>query len=180
MRNLHTIAVGMLLSLALTGVVFIGCLDEPPALPPRDNPWDPNNPAPPRAPDSLRGWALSETEVLLVWRDRSGNEDGFRVSEMVNDTSQATPIAETGPDTCTLTVPGRSPLTDYAYFIEAFNEAGSSYPAGPLTVSTRRSPPRGPTGLRAQTASETEILLTWEDHSDIEAVSYTHLTLPTN
>lgn len=154
----------------ITAIITIvtGCLDEPPALPDHENPWDPENPYPPRAPDSLRGRAVSEVEILLTWRDQSGNENGFHIFESVdNDTSQVL-IGTTDADTCYFNLRDREPLSDYAFFIQSFNEAGVSYRAGPIFVSTRHSPPLRPTELIAQTASETSLLLSWHDRSDIE------------
>jgi len=54
----------ILLTLLLIAISLIsGCLDSPPLIPERDNPWDPQNPNPPRAPDQFRVFPKSETAV---------------------------------------------------------------------------------------------------------------------
>ena len=54
-------------------------MSDPPQQPAHDNQWDAENPLPPKAPDRLTAYAVNESELLINWRDRSGNEDGFRI-----------------------------------------------------------------------------------------------------
>ena len=161
----------LLICVIILSIVFVvGCLDDPPVLPPRDNPWDPDNPGTPRAPDSLRARAVSEVEILFTWRDRSGNEDGFRVYESIRpDTSQFL-AAEAAADSSSARFTGCEPETEYSFFIESYNTAGASYRAGPAFVSMAHAPPLAPINLSAAGVSDSLVLLTWQDVSNIETI----------
>jgi len=155
-------------------ILLIGCLDAVPDKPPRDNPWDPENSNPPRAPSQLRARSLSETTVLLTWRDQSGNEDGFLIYEKIGDEASPHQVCESKPHIekylDSLVLENRPSLEDtLAYYIESFNKAGSSqYRTGPAFASTLKAPPLPPSDLQANVISDSTILLTWIDHSAVE------------
>lgn len=158
---------------ALSGIVMLfgtlACLDDPPASPPHDNPWDPENPEPPRAPSTFRARALSETTVRLTWTDQSGNEDGFNVYERyIGDESEHL-VAELVADVDTLLLYERIPAIErIEYTIESINEAGAS-PFRPIAITaTTEAPPLPPVDLTADILQDSLISLTWTDQSLIE------------
>jgi len=147
-------------------IIFItSCdLDTPPA-PVHDNPWDPENPNPPRAPVELNGSAISEIEIQLNWTDMSGNEDGFYIFESPSTDSFFTIVDTMEPNADSLILTGRDPVTIYHYKIEAFNDSGSSSQTDTISVNTAETQPTAPLELEARTVSATEIELTWHDQS---------------
>lgn len=158
-----------LIFLCVPAFSLVGCLDEPPAAPPRNNPWDPLNPTAPRAPDRFRAYAISETDVLLSWRDRSGNEDGFRIYEEISDSSGLRPVAVTAADTDSLILHNRLRQQVLWYDIESFNAYGSSYLSNRVLVSTLNAPPLPPVNLTGTSTADSTVSLSWADSSRIEA-----------
>lgn len=92
---------------------------------------------PPAAPVNLSAGALSPSEIVLAWSDASGNETGFRVY------AGGTFIQSLAANTQSYVVAGLQPNTSYCFTIDAFNDYGSSAPAGPACATTDPSPPSG-------------------------------------
>jgi hypothetical protein len=153
---------------SLVLLLLLSCaLDTPPA-PVHDNPWDPLNPNPPQAPAAINARALNETELLIRWMDKSGNEDGFRVYESLSPDSTPALIATTPPDIDTLLLTAKSPATDFYYQVAAFNAAGSSELTDTIFASTAQVAPTAPESLSVQTVSATALELRWRDCSAVE------------
>ncbi len=145
------------------------CLDAPPVAPPRDNPWDPANPAPPRAPGQFRARSLSETAVLLTWQDQSGNETGFHIYEQFPGEPSEHLADSTEADKDSLVLCDRPPnLERIDYTIEAYNYSGAADYRPIAITSTRDAPPLPPTDFQATLINDTTIQLNWVDHSAVE------------
>jgi len=146
----------------------IGCLDSPPIIPERNNPWDPENPNPPRPPDGFTVFPQSETVVELSWRDRSGNEDGFRIFETIGTEEGMHVAAVVTADVDNLVLTERPRKDSLKYYIESFNESGKSYLSPPIKTSTLEAPPMPPLAFEASSEPDSVVKLTWVDDSDIE------------
>lgn len=77
---------------------------------------------PPTAPDNLRVRVVSSRQIDLSWRDRSNNEDGFRIYR--NDTP--TPIATVRANATSYSDTTVRPRTFYCYQVAAHNAAGEA------------------------------------------------------
>ncbi len=101
-------------------------------------PVSPQPPAPPRKLTArpLAG-AAGRTGILLAYRDRSDNEDGFRV-ELSEAGSVFQGIGTVGPNARSVDVTGLLPNTNYAVRIRAFNPAGESAFSNVARAKTRR------------------------------------------
>ncbi|MBT3233577.1 MAG: fibronectin type III domain-containing protein [Calditrichaeota bacterium] len=158
----------LLLFLLITTFLSNGCLDSPPLIPERDNPWDPQNPNPPRAPDQFRVFPRSETTISFSWRDRSGNEAGFRIFETINDETGIHIAAEVSSDVQQLELSNRPRKSTLSYSIESFNANGESYLSPPISLKTFEAPPMPPLSFEAIAETDSIIHLSWEDDSEIE------------
>lgn len=94
-------------------------------------------PIPPLPPTQVRAYALTDRDVLIHWQDGANNEDGFRLTRLVNGAAVDVQVlpALTGTGTLRyLVVSGLTPATRYTFRLEAFN-AGGNTPTRPSTVS---------------------------------------------
>ncbi|MFM8357131.1 MAG: fibronectin type III domain-containing protein, partial [Verrucomicrobiota bacterium] len=122
---------------------------------------------PPAAPANLAASAASATSVNLSWTDNSTNEQGFRVERAPNGGSFAQ-IATTAANATGYTDTTAVPGTTYQYRVRAFNAAGNSAYAGPVTVTTPQSLPAAPSGLTATSPAKRRVQLAWVDNSNNE------------
>jgi hypothetical protein len=157
--------VGVSVMLVLLG----SCSLETPEAPQADNPWDPGNPNPPRAPINFTGTVLSETSVELRWEDRSGNESGFWIHRLEPDTLIDS-VRISPPDTVPANVnsvrlEGLRKATSYEFSIFAYNHSGLSEPVEPVLLNTGQIVPTAPSDLVAEVLDGVRIRLTWADHS---------------
>ncbi len=155
--------------LGLALLLLASCSLETPEAPPNDNPWDPENPAAPRAPINLTGQVLSETSVSLRWEDRSGNETGFIIEQGEGDLPQDslwTLVDTVAAQVVSLILEDRHPATEYRYRVLAFNTAGrSTPPESVLILNTTNVAPTRPDSLRATHRNGISVKLDWKDCS---------------
>ncbi|MFL6194003.1 MAG: fibronectin type III domain-containing protein [Thermoanaerobaculia bacterium] len=126
----------------------------------------------PAAPSNLAGQATGPGDVTLTWLDNSDNEASFRVERSINGVFQE--IQTVGANVTTAQVSGLAAGSTHLFRVRAANGSGFSAYSNTATVVTpmtppTASPPAAPTKLNAQTASATEIQLTWRDNSTNEA-----------
>ncbi|HSM37250.1 MAG TPA: fibronectin type III domain-containing protein [Longimicrobiales bacterium] len=126
--------------------------------------------SPPERPDELDATPLSGTEARLDWRDRSDNEETFRIERRASIFAPYAEVGVVGADVTTFTDASLSPGTRYAFRIRACNAAGCSDYEGPVEVTTLsvQSAPTAPDGLVASATSSSEIVLEWTDNASNE------------
>ncbi len=76
----------------------------------------------PLKPENLTVETISETQVQLSWDDMSDNEEGFAIEENIGGGGDYQTIAQTGTDTTSLILNGKSAGTVYFYRVKAFRE----------------------------------------------------------
>jgi serine protease AprX len=139
-------------------------------------PPTPPDPTPPSAPTGLSAVAASTTSVELTWNDTAGDETGFAVERCTGpgctDYSTVAPTLPADAEAWTDSTVVAD--TTYRYRVWAFNDAGSSGHAGPVSATTPADPtptaqaPSAPAGLTATDVSPTRVVLEWADTSDTE------------
>jgi FtsP/CotA-like multicopper oxidase with cupredoxin domain len=106
--------------------------------------------------------------VILTWTDRSNNEAGFQITRATDAafTTDLTTIT-VGANVTTFTDTTVAPLTQYWYFVSAFNAAGYTARAAnnTATTTTRSQLPAVPAGLTvtppAAPAGRTSLVVSW-------------------
>lgn len=82
----------------------------------------------PLAPSNLSVWAISPTQVKMLWADNSHNESGFAIERSPDGTTGWTQIGPlTPPDTTSGADSSLTASTTYFYRIKAHNTAGDAY-----------------------------------------------------
>ena len=131
------------------------------------------------APDKPRGLSAtaSHDQVVLTWKDP--NDDSItgyvilrrvRVNDQGGDFSEL--VANTGSAATTYTDDQVAASTTYTYRIKAINEHGVSERSRWLHIDTPAPPvPDQPTSLEA-TASNGQVVLTWDDPNDDSITGY--------
>jgi|GEM_PF-2975624 len=142
-------------------------MSDPPQQPAHDNQWDAENPLPPKAPDRLTAYAVNESELLINWRDRSGNEDGFSIFQSADNGQGQYLIKVLDRDVQSFSVLNLRTMTDYSFFIESFNEGGSSFQRS-VSASTKQAKPNAPDSMVILITGQSTISIEWRDNSAIE------------
>ena len=75
---------------------------------------------PPKAPINFIAKPISSTQVKLIWKDNSNNENGFAIYR------DGISIAELPENSAQYVDSGRRPTTNYRYEIKAYNQVGES------------------------------------------------------
>ncbi len=96
-----------------------------------------SGPSGPAAPSNLVARAASRNQINLTWRDRSTNEQGFRIERKIG-TAPWVQIAEVAANTTSYANVGLSPNTAYRYRVRAFNAGGTSTDPTATAVRTPR------------------------------------------
>ncbi len=104
--------------------------------------YNPNGAPPPavkkpNAPTNLTARALSTTEIAIVWRDKSNNEDGFNV-ELKTNKGPFVFIGSVPADVTDATIDGLAPGVTYQVRLRSFNSRGNSAYTRPAVVKTPR------------------------------------------
>jgi len=122
--------------------------------------------APPNRPDQVRRDKISDTEVLITWRDNSNNENGFEILRRENGhktfESRGTVPADV-EEFSDEVVKG----TVYTYRVLAYNDDGDSDNSNDCFVG--RTPPNIPIAVRARFIALTVVRVSWADVSQIES-----------
>ncbi|MEO1652142.1 MAG: fibronectin type III domain-containing protein, partial [Bacteroidota bacterium] len=130
----------------------------------------------PIAPSNLTAAPLNSTEVRLNWQDNSGNENEFLIELASISTGNIfIETATTGANTQEFVLTGLEPNQAYLFRVRAANLQGNSPFSNIFQIQMPLSggdnvPPR-PVNIVAESASETQINLQWEENSD-EVVFY--------
>ncbi len=161
--------------LVATLFLLASCSLDTPQAPPNDNPWDPANPSPPRAPIGLSGQVLSETSVSLHWQDNSGNESGFLILEpyiWYGDNVDWRIVDSVAANSQTDSLTGLRPASEYNFMVVSWNKYGNStprltFPASRkgLVLNTANSLPTPPNGVTLQHLNGLRVKVVWQDNS---------------
>ena len=117
---------------------------------------------PPNTPTELQTNVVSDVLVVLTWTNASNVADGFLIERRVGAAAFQELTQTEEPGFLDESVVGES---NYEYRVSAFNDGGQSA----FATATALTPIASPTDLDSETPSSTELVLTWIDHSDIEA-----------
>lgn len=90
----------------------------------------------PAAPTMLQAQNIFVDSITLTWQDNSDNEDGFRLERAENDAFTDSTTIDLDADQATYVDTGLVQATTYHYRIEAYNTAGDSAFAGPISATT--------------------------------------------
>lgn len=119
----------------------------------------------PTAPNTLRRDRLSDTEVLVTWRDRSDDEDGFEILRRGLLDEEYESRGTVGADVTSF-VDEAERGTLYVYRVVAFNEDGASGPSNLCYVN--RNPPAIPVYFNVRLISLYQARVSWSDRSNGE------------
>ncbi|MFP4394519.1 MAG: fibronectin type III domain-containing protein [Anaerolineales bacterium] len=98
---------------------------------------------PPAAPSALSKTGGTATDLALGWTDNSANEDGFKVQQSPNGTSDWAQVGATGANITALSVENLACGTTYHYRVYAYNTSGASGYSDVLSATTEACPPAG-------------------------------------
>lgn len=121
----------------------------------------------PATPDTLSAMAVSSLQINLAWKDKSSNEDGFRIERKQGALGTYAEIATVGANvTSYANSTGLSVNSKYFYRVRAYNALGNSIYSNEAGATTLLSTP---TNLVATPISSSQINLTWTDHTATES-----------
>ena len=126
-------------------------------------------PTAPAAPGSLAAQTASSSEIQLSWADNSSNEDSFRVERSTGG-GAFQEVQNLPAGTTAVRITGLAASTAYSFRVRAVNGVGPSAYSNTASATTSAAPtaPAAPGSLTAQTASSSEIQLSWTDKSNNE------------
>jgi uncharacterized protein len=120
----------------------------------------------PAKPTELRTTSVSNTQIVIAWKDNSNNETGFRIERKVGNGNFST-LTTTGANVTSFTNSGLTNNTVYTYRVRAVNAAGESDPSNELRVTTGTVPAK-PETLKVTATGTDRITLSWTDKSNNE------------
>ena len=121
------------------------------------------------SPGSLSAQALSSSQVLLNWTDRSATETGFRIERSPVTDTNFTEIATVGANTTSFTDSGLSEATKYWYRVRAYNADTTSAYSNEQQATTLYNIPAAPSGLTITSLLANRVSLSWTDNSGDES-----------
>ena len=121
------------------------------------------------APGSLSLQALSSSQALLTWSDRSATETGFTIERSPLTDTNFTQIATVGANTTSFTDTGLSEATKYYYRVQAYNTNTTSAYSSEKHVTTLYNIPAAPSGLTITSLLTNKVSLSWTDNSGDES-----------
>jgi transcriptional regulator CtsR len=121
------------------------------------------------SPSTLILQALSSSQVLLNWTDKSGTESGFRIERSPLTDTNFTEIATVGANTTSFTDTGLSEATKYYYRVRAYNAYTTSAYSSEKHITTLYNIPTAPSGLTITSLLSNKVTLSWSDNSGDES-----------
>jgi subtilisin family serine protease len=125
----------------------------------------PTKPAPPS--DLLASIVPVTGEVLLTWRDNSGNELGFRIERRTLN-SPFQQISAVAAGHVSYTDVSALAGTHYVYRVVAYNAAGVSTPSNEVEIVAQGIVPPPPSEVVVTLTSKGNARVAWRDNSDNE------------
>ncbi len=117
------------------------------------------------SPTGLVSNLIMASEISLTWSDNSDNESGFIIERSVGDSLTFVPIDSVAGDTNTYTDEDILESTVYFYRIKAYNVVIQSDYSNVIQVISLLNEP---TNLTAQTLVFGEVILRWDENSNVE------------
>ena len=121
------------------------------------------------SPGSLTVQALSSSQALLSWTDRSATETGFKIERSQNTNTNYTEIGTVGANTTSFTDFGLSEATKYWYRVRAYNADTTSDYSNEKQVTTLYDIPAPPSGLTITSLQPNQVVISWSDNSGDES-----------
>jgi hypothetical protein len=116
----------------------------------------------PQAPIDLLLKTPAANQIILTWKNKSNNEEGFRIERSADraftqdlKTFTATAGATSFTDNST------QPLATYFYRVTAYNSAGDSVSSKPASIATPDVAPEAPSNLVVVSTDRQQITLRW-------------------
>ena len=119
-------------------------------------------------PGTLTARALSSSQAILNWTDRSATETGFKIERSPVTNTSYTEIATVSGNTTSFTDSGLSQATKYWYRVRAYNTDTTSDYSNEKQVTTLFDIPAAPSGLRITSLLSNQVSLSWTDNSGNE------------
>ena len=120
--------------------------------------------APPPAPSNTKATPPYSSAVEVTWTDNSQNESGFSVERSASSAGPWVVATITSPNTTSYSDLGRASEEEVCYRVFTL---GSGTTSGPSNADCT-TPPSPATSLKAQSADDGYIELTWTDNSAAE------------
>ena len=96
----------------------------------------PAPPAPPAAPSNVTATAASSSQINLSWTDNSNNETGFQVLLKKTGGTTYTTVVIVGASVTSYSHKNLTPLTQYCYRIQAYNDSGGAQNSADVCATT--------------------------------------------
>ncbi len=119
------------------------------------------NKNPPDTPDTLTIQRTTTTEVVLFWKDKSNNEEGFEIYRKDGENGTYRPINTVPTNTISYTDRFLSAYINYYYKVRAYNQYGQSYFTN--EVNSAQAGGNEPYGLTAEAKGAKWVYLTWQN-----------------
>ncbi len=124
---------------------------------------------PPVGPDFVVARPVAADKIVICWNDIDVEEDGFTIRRALSATGPWKQVGEVGPNATCFVNTGLNPSTKYFYQVGAFNAAGRSKWAGPVSATTQKAgTPDAPSALIAVAINPNQVNLSWTDNSNNE------------
>ncbi len=125
----------------------------------------------PTPPANLTATKVSQTQINLVWVAPSDNGGylvtGYKLEEKVSTGNYSVIVANTRNTNTAYSRTGLTAGQSYTYRVSAINSVGASNPSNEASATqTLNIAPNPPTGLKAASASPTQINLSWNPPSN--------------
>jgi hypothetical protein len=123
----------------------------------------------PVPPSSLNATTLSQTEILIEWKDNASNETAYELySSPTGDAGSFTLLTSLAPNTEEFIHAGLTSKTSYYYQLRANSTEGASTFTNIVTATTLSNVPEAPSELVVTPKSGSELSLEWVDNSSKE------------
>ncbi len=121
------------------------------------------------SPSALTAQAISSSQVILTWADRSATEDGFTIERSPITSTNYTAIATVNANATSFTDAGLGGGSKYWYRVRAFNSNTTSAYSNQKQVTTLNDFPVAPSALTVTSLLSNTISLSWSDNSSNES-----------
>ena len=121
------------------------------------------------SPGTLTIQALTSSQVLVTWPDRSETETGFKIERRRDSGGNYTEIATVGVNATTFRDSRLLEATKYWYRVRAYNGDTTSDYSNERQVTTLHNIPAAPSNLTITSLLPNKVTLSWSDNSSNES-----------